>query len=99
MYVCVCVCVCLCVSMCAVYAKISLIGTLECYQHLPVPQSQTASTSTCISEVTIGVVVTILIEGLLAVPIIAVILALWLKRRYITDKSDPSKISRYTVCL
>ena len=47
-----------------------------------VPQSEGVSTSsTYSSEVAIGVVVTILIECVLAVPVIAVVLALWLKRR------------------
>ena len=47
-----------------------------------VTQSEGVSTSsTCGSEVAITVVVTILIECVLAVPVIAVILALWLKRR------------------
>ena len=46
-----------------------------------VPQCTQVPSTVCTSEVAIGVVATILIECLLAAPIIAVVLALCWKRR------------------
>ena len=51
------------------------------FNFILVPQCTQVSSTICTSEVAIGVVATLLIECLLAAPIIAVVLALCWKRR------------------